>query len=94
MDVNGLIAKLEKAIEEIVTLRVTTIVNGKTLQTVINLALGDISMNVDPFFLDPAQKAIVDMHVAREKQGADILKANVAAVERLVKLLPQLKKLG
>ena len=92
MGVNDVIAKLEQALAELVTLKITTKVDAKVLQTTIDLVQGDITMAIDPWFNDPAQKALLDLHMAREKQGADIIKQNIAALSRLTKLLPELKK--
>jgi hypothetical protein len=99
MDIKGVVSKLESAVTELVTLKITTRVGidgdpaQKVLRTVIDLAQGDITMQVDPWFLDPAQKTMLDLHAARERQGADIVRANVAAIARLIKLLPDLKLL-
>ncbi len=99
MDIKGIVGKLESALGELVTLKITTRVGvdgdpaQKVLRTVIDLVQGDITMQVDPWFLDPAQKTVLDLHAARERQGADIVRANVAALARLVKLLPELKQL-
>lgn len=92
MGVNDVIAKLEQALAELVTLKITTKVDAKVLQTTIDLVQGDITMTIDPWFNEPGQKALLDLHMARERQGADIIKQNIAALSRLTKLLPELKK--
>jgi hypothetical protein len=93
MSINDLVSKLENALSELVTLKITTKVDAKVLQTTIDLAQGDISMSIDPWFMEPAQKAVLDLHLRREQQGASIIKENLAAMGRLTKLLPELKKL-
>ncbi len=91
MPIPELIAKLGNALTELVQLRITTEVDAKVLQTKIDLVQGDISMKLDAFFLDPAQKWLVDLHAVREKQGAEIVKQTLAALMRLAKLLPALQ---
>jgi hypothetical protein len=100
MDVTGIVAKLEKALTELVTLKITTRVGAdgatdqKVLRTTIDLVQGDISMQVDPWFLESSQASILQLHATREKQGADIVRSNLEAISGLVKLLPDLKQLG
>jgi hypothetical protein len=92
MDIGAITAKIEKAISELVELKITTQVGDKVLKTTIDLEQGDISMTIDPWFNEPEQKPLLDMHLQREKQGAEIVKQNVEALSRLIKLLPELKK--
>lgn len=100
MDVKTVLAKLEKALGELVTLKITTRVGvdgaaeQKVARTTIDLAQGDITMQVDPWFLEAGQAAILELHATREKQGAEIVRSNLAALSSLVKLLPELKQLG
>ena len=97
MDVKGVVAKLETALTELITLKITTRVGvdgkpeQKVVRTTIDLAQGDITMQVDPWFLEPAQAPLLELHANRERQGAEIVKSNVAALAALVKLLPELK---
>jgi len=100
MDVSAVLKKLEQALVELVTLKITTRVgvdgaaDQKVLRTTIDLAQGDITMQVDPWFLEPGQAAILALHATREKQGADIVRANLDALGALAKVLPDLKQLG
>ncbi len=55
------------------------------LHTSIDLIEGDARTSVDDWFLDPARKPILDLHLAREKQGADTIKANLEALQHLWK---------
>jgi hypothetical protein len=59
----------------------------KALVTTINLLQGDITTEIDPAYLTPEYKPLWDFHSAREKQGADIIKANIEAIEKLFKLI-------
>ena len=92
MDIAAITAKIETAISELVDLKITTKVGDKVLQTTIDLVQGDITMSIDPWFNEPEQKPLLDMHLQREKQGSEIVKQNVEALSRLIKLLPELKK--
>lgn len=100
MDVKGVVTKLENALKELVTLKITTRVgvegagDQKVVRTTIDLAQGDISMQIDPWFLEQSQAALLELHANREKQGAEIVKSNLAALAGLAKLLPELKQLG
>ena len=99
MDVKAVVTKLEAALTELVTLKITTRVGvdgdpaQKLLKTTIDLAQGDITMQADPWFLEPAQASILELHATRERQGADIVRANIAALSALAKLIPELKQL-
>ena len=92
MGVTDVIAKLENALAELVTLKITTKVGDKVIQTMIDLVQGDITMTIDPCFNEVAQKPLLDLHLEREKQGADIIRQNIVALARLTKLLPDIKK--
>ena len=100
MDIQAVIDKVQQAISELVQLKITTTVaetaadkvTKRSLQTTIDLAQGDISMMIDSWFNEPEQKSLLDLHMQREKQGAEIVKQNVEALSRLIKLLPELRK--
>lgn len=99
MDVAAIVTKLETALTELVNLKITTRVgvdgakDQKVLRTTINLVAGDIDMQIDPWFLESSQAAILQLHATREKQAADIVRSNLEALSGLVKLLPELKQL-
>ena len=93
MPVQDVISKLESAVTELVHLKITTEVEGKVLRTDVDLLQGDIRMSIDPYFLDPPKAWLLEVHANREKQGAEIVRQNIAALGRLAQLIPELKKL-
>lgn len=93
MGLGDVVAKLEGAVSELVHLKITTAVDGKELRSDIDLAQGDIRMSIDPAFLQPEMKWVLELHAAREREGAEIVRQNLAALSRLARLLPELKKL-
>jgi hypothetical protein len=93
MSIQEVVKNLEGAVSNLTHLKIVTEVDGKELLTDIDLVQGDIRMKVHSTFLEADKKWLLDLHAAREKQGAEIVKQNVAALGRLAKLLPELKKL-
>lgn len=53
------------------------------LRTTIDLLDGDIRTELDEWFLTDERKAILDMHMQRERQGGEIIQANVAALKSM-----------
>jgi hypothetical protein len=63
---------------------------GHFLDTSIDLLQGDITSQIDEWFLAPERKAILDLHHQREKQGNEIIRANVQAVRELWRLAAEM----
>lgn len=63
---------------------------GHFLNTSIDLLQGDITSEIDEWFLAPERKAVLELHHEREKQGSDIIRANVQAVKELWKLAAEM----
>jgi hypothetical protein len=62
------------------------------LHTNIDLLDGDIYTEIDEWFLTEERKPLVDMHLQREKQGGEIVRANVEALKSLWTLAGNLLK--
>lgn len=87
--------KVSEKIEEIVTLKITTIVGteekGKKIQTTIDMIQGDIKTVIDEDFLkDDTLKPIYNFHSQREKQGTHIVKENISAIKEVISLADML----
>jgi hypothetical protein len=96
--------KIERAIGEIVTLKIITYVGkvdlgedrsaaegGVAMRTLIDLVQGDIRTEMDPAFVDGKYAALRDFHAKREEQAGAIIRSNLDALERLIKLLVDAK---
>ncbi len=58
--------------------------NAKEMRTCIDLLQGDITTALDDAFVTGPLQSLRDFHALREKQGADLVHSNIAALERLV----------
>jgi hypothetical protein len=95
-----IIKKISDAIEELVTLRITTAVgavdwtkdqgaqpaNCKAMESTINLLDGDIKTLIDQAFVTGDFKDLRSFHQDREKQGHEIVQGNIAALKALLDL--------
>lgn len=55
----------------------------KVMLTKINLLQGDIRTVLDPAFVTGDYQSLRDFHLAREKEGHDIIQKNLAALKEL-----------
>jgi hypothetical protein len=62
------------------------------LHTTVDLLDGDIQTEIDEWFLAEERKPLVDMHLQRERQGGEIVRANVEAIKSLWTLAGSLLK--
>jgi len=69
---------------------ITTSTPPHVLRTSIDLLQGDITSEIDQWFLAPENKPVLDMHLAREKQGGDVIKANVEALRQIWNLVREM----
>ena len=102
MDKEGLVKKLLETVEKLVTLEIVTVVgtydgktdqlgpNSKMMRTRLNLLQGDKITEVDPEFVNGQLSALRDFHAQAEKQGHDIIKGNIEAIEKMLALLERL----
>jgi hypothetical protein len=60
------------------------------LNTSIDLLEGDITSEIDEWFLAPEHKAVLDLHHEREKQGNAIIRANVQTIKELWQLASEM----
>ena len=102
MDEKKFIDTLGQALENLVTLKVTTVVgklnirstddklqwddSAKVLSTQIDLVSGDVVTGIDPSFITGEHAALRDFHAAREKQGQEIIRTNVETLKSLLDL--------
>ncbi len=63
---------------------------AKVIISQIDLLQGDVTTAFSPDFLQPPYDEVRKYHAEREKQGHDIIKANIAALQELVSLLLKL----
>ena len=99
-----LLDEIQKAIKEMVTLKITTIVgdvqqagadgpptvaNSKTMYTQIDLIQGDIVSMVDKAFLDEFA-TLREKQQSREDQAQDIVHKNIEALKELGKFVKEL----
>ena len=102
MDKEGLLKRLAETAEKLVTLEIVTVVgtydgktnqlgaNSKMMRTRLNLLEGDKITEVDPDFVTGPLAPLRDFHVQAEKQGHDIIKGNIEAIEKMLSLLERL----
>lgn len=105
-----LIERIKDALNNLVTLEITTAVgdvaltegkkapsidyskNPKVIMTKINLLQGDITTVFHEEYVTGQYQSLRDFHAAREKEGYDMIKANIAALEKLLELAASLAK--
>ncbi len=84
------VGQVELTINEDNEISVTGIKDSKdckSIWTTINLLEGDISTVYDPEYVTGQYHALRDFHKAREDQGHQIIKDNIAALKELYKLV-------
>ena len=92
MNTKELVSKLEKAVEDLVTLTITTTVTASdggdaSIVTTIDHINGHITTRFDEKFVTGPYQALRDFHAAREQQGAEIINGNIEVVGKLVALI-------
>jgi hypothetical protein len=82
--------KIFEAINDLVSLKVTTTVNigatPKSIVTTINLLEGDITTVMDDDFVSGPYQSLREFHQKREDQGQAIINGNVEALKSLLDL--------
>ena len=68
--------------------------NPKVILTKINLLQGDIETVFDPAYVTGDYQALRDFHMAREKEGYDIVHKNLDALKELYTLATQWRGTG
>lgn len=103
MDKEGFVKRILDAAEQLVTLEIVTVVgtydrkthqagaNSKMMRTRLNLLDGDRITEVDPDFVTGPLTSLRGYHADAEKQGNDIIKANLETIERMIGLLDKLR---
>ena len=64
--------------------------DAKVCYSTLNMLTGDIKTHLDPSFVKGENEALREFHLAREKEGAGIIKANIEALMELVRLAREL----
>jgi hypothetical protein len=64
--------------------------DSRIMRTRIDLIQGDIITEIDQAFVTGEYQGLREFHVTREKQGSDIIKGNIAVIERLFETLAKL----
>lgn len=102
MDKEALVKRLLETFEKLTTLEIVTVVgtydgktnqpgaNAKMMRTRLNLLEGDKITEVDPEFVTGNLASLRDFHAQAEKQGHDIIKGNIEAIEKMLGLLDRL----
>ena len=102
MDKEGFVKKILEAAEQLVTLEIVTVVgtydakthqpgaSSKMMRTRLNLLDGDKITEVDPDFVTGPLTSLRGYHADAEKQGNDIIKANLETIEKMLGLLDKL----
>ena len=102
MDKESLVRQLIDSADRLVTLEIVTVVGtydtktnqpgagSKMVRTRLNLLDGDKVTEVDPDFVSGPLASLRDFHVQAEKQGHDIIKGNIEAIEKMLGLLERL----
>ncbi|MEJ2265034.1 MAG: hypothetical protein P8X95_16435 [Anaerolineales bacterium] len=100
----GILEKITKALEDLVTLEIKTMVGEmtfnqseapnfpakpKAMYSKINLLQGDITTVYDPEFVTGEYTNLREFHQEREKQGQEIIQGNIRALQSLVKLIKE-----
>ena len=103
MDKDGIVKRLLDTAEQLVTLEIVTVVgtydaktntpgaNSKMMRTRLSLLDGDKITEVDPDFVTGPFASLRGFHAEAEKQGNDIIKANIETIEKLLGLLERLR---
>lgn len=106
MDKEALVKRLLETAEKLVTLEIVTVVgtydgktnqpgaNSKMMRTRMNLLEGDRITEVDPEFVNGPLSSLREFHAQAEKQGHDIIKGNIEAIEKMLGLLERLPSAG
>jgi hypothetical protein len=106
VDKEALVKRLLETAEKLVTLEIVTVVgtydgktnqpgaNSKMMRTRMNLLEGDRITEVDPEFVTGPLSSLRDFHAQAEKQGHDIIKGNIEAIEKMLGLLERLPGAG
>jgi len=102
VDKEGFAKKILEAAERLVTLEIVTVVgtydsktnqpgaSSKMMRTRLNLLDGDKVTEVDPDFVTGPLTSLRGYHADTEKQGHDIIKANLETLEKMLGLLDKL----
>lgn len=64
----------------------------KVMHTRIDLLQGDVVTQMDEEFATGKYQSLRDYHASREKQGNEIISANIKTLKSLFELLTQIKK--
>lgn len=64
----------------------------KVIHTRIDLLQGDVVTQMDEEFATGKYQSLRDYHASREKQGNEIIQANIKTLKSLFELLTQIKK--
>lgn len=92
-----LVDKISTKLTNLVTLQIVTVVgevdltspktaSGKAARTRINLLDGHVTTELDPSFVGEEYDSVREFHLERERQGHAIVRANIAAIEGLLRL--------
>ena len=104
MDLDAFAKKVQDAFEKLVTLEVVTVVGtydaqtkqpgpgSKMIRTRLNLLDGNKVTEMDPEIATGGLASLRDYHAQIEKQSNDLLKANLEAIERMLRLADQLRQ--
>lgn len=104
------IEEIKQRLEELKTLNIKTVVGkfdlddkgkiaykegeAKIIITRIDLLEGDITTAFSDEFLEPPYDKIREYHAEKEKQGREIITANINALKELINLINTVRKPG
>lgn len=103
MDREAFTRRVLDAVENLVTLEIVTVVGtydaktnqpgpgAKMMRTRLNLLDGDKVTEIDPELATGSLASLREYHAQTEKQGNDIIKANLETIERMLGLLDRLR---
>ena len=106
MDREAFTKRVLDAFENLVTLEIVTVVGtydtktnqpgpgGKMMRTRLNLLDGDKVTEIDPELATGSLASLREYHAQTERQGSDLIKANLETIERMLGLLERLRGLA
>lgn len=98
--------KVHSKIEDLATLKIKTVVGSCTVDgdevepnftgaqiiySKVDLVDGDITTVIDESFLTAERESLKDFHMERERQGRDIIRANIQTLGSLISLFKTVK---
>lgn len=102
MDKEAFAKRVLDAVENLVTLEIVTVVGtydvktnqpgpgAKMMRTRLNLLDGDKVTEIDPEIATGALASLREYHAQTERQGNEIIKANLETIEKMLGLLERL----